>query len=264
MHISITAFLGFILGIALFSLAIILNTDNYLMFFSLSSLLLVLGGTLASAMISFEGRNVIKAVKEIGLTLIASKVNSKVLYEDVGTLIDWSKIIRQEGLIKLEHDVHISNSEINFLKQSYQYLVDGYKGIRLKNLMLHEQQYIYELNMVQAKVLMTMASSAPAFGMVGTLVGLIIMLNNMEGDSSQIGSGLAVALLTTLYGVLLAQLIFKPAARKVEQKQEMDFYRNQILMEGLVLLSEGSSPFIIEDAMNAYLEPQNQFNRTNR
>ncbi|QCU90252.1 motility protein A [Thiomicrorhabdus sediminis] len=264
MHISVSALLGFLLGVFLFISAIILNTNNLLMFFSLSSFLMVVGGTLASAMISYEGRNVLLAIKEIGYALVASKVNPVTFYKDVGTLIDWSQIARQEGVIKLEQAISIPSGELNFLKQSYTYLVNGYSGNKLKSLMLHQQQYIYERNMVQAKVLLTMASAAPAFGMVGTLVGLIIMLNHMEGDYSQMGSGLAIALLTTLYGVLLAQIVLKPAARKVEQKQDLEFYRNQILIEGLTLLSEGASPFVIEDAMNAYIEPKYQFSRTKR
>ena len=264
MHISVSALIGFILGISLFLAAIYFNTDNFLMFFSISSLGLVAGGTVAAAMVSYAGQNVLQAFKEIGYTVIASKVSPNKLYRDVGTLIDWSKIVRHEGMIRLENTIDIPNDELNFLKQSYQYLVNGYKGNKLKKLMLHQQQYIYELNMVQARVLMTMASAAPAFGMVGTLVGLIIMLDSIEADYTQIGSGLAIALLTTLYGVLLSQLLLKPAARRVEQKQDLEFYRNQILIEGLTLLSEGASPIEIEDAMNAYIDPKYQFNRTER
>lgn len=262
MHISVSALIGFILGISLFVSAIYFNTDNILMFFSLSSLGLVAGGTIAAAMISYAGRNVLKAFREIGYTLIASKISPHTLYQDVGTLIDWSKIVRHAGVIRLENTIDIPNDELNFLKQSYKHLVNGYKGEKLRSLMRHQQQSIYELNMVQAKVLMTMAAAAPAFGMVGTLVGLIIMLNSIDGDYTQIGSGLAIALLTTLYGVLLAQLLLKPAARKVEQNQDLEYYRNQILIEGLTLLSEGASPTVIEDAMNAYIEPKYQFNRT--
>lgn len=261
MHISFTALVGFILGLALFSAAVALNTDNYLMFFSLSSFAMVVGGTVASAMISFEGRNVLLSFKEIGATLSTAKVDPRKLYEDVGTLIDWSKIIRSQGLITLEKQVDLSKEGQTFLGQSFVYLLSGYKGAKLRLLLQHSRQSIYDQNMVQARVLMTMASAAPAFGMVGTLVGLIIMLNSMEGDPSQIGSGLAVALLTTLYGVLLAQLVLKPAARKVEQKQDLEAFRNQILAEGFVLLADGASPSLIEDAMNAYLDPRYQFSR---
>lgn len=261
MNISFSALIGFILGLGLFSAAVVFNTDNYLMFFSLSSLAMVVGGTVASAMISYEGRNVLLAFKEVSATMITAKVNPKKLYEDVGVLIDWSLIVRQQGLLCLEKQVDLSNEDKNFLTQSFIYLLTGYKGNKLRLLLANSRDAMYEQKMVQAKVLNTMAASAPAFGMVGTLVGLIIMLNSMEGDPSKIGGGLAVALLTTLYGVLLAQLVFKPAARKVEQKQDLEAFRNQVLTEGLVLLADGASPSMIEDSMNAYLEPNHQFSR---
>lgn len=262
MHISFTALMGYILGLGLFILAVYLNTDNYLMFFSLSSLLMVLGGTIAVAMISFEGINVLLALKEIFATLATAKVNTRKLYNDVGVLIDWAIIVRKEGLRTFENTVVLSKDEDqNFLGQSFLYLLSGYKGDKLMTLLEHTRQSMYDRRMTQAKVLMTMSSAAPAFGMIGTLVGLVIMLNSMDGDPSKIGSGLAVALLTTLYGVLMAQLIFKPAARKIEQKQDLEAYRNHILTEGIMLLAEGDSPTHIQDAMNAFLDPRYQFKR---
>lgn len=264
MHISLSALFGFFLGIGLFAAAVFFNTDNYLMFFSLSSLLMVLGGTVAAAMISYDGRYVGLAFKEIGLTMVTSKVNPVKLYEDVGILIDWAKIIRSQGLIKLEKVIDLPDEEQNFLNQSFVFLLSGYKGAHLYNLLQHSRESMYESNMRPAKVLMTMASTAPAFGMVGTLVGLIIMLNSMEGDPSKIGGGLAVALLTTLYGVLIAQLVLKPAARKLEHKQDLEAQRNSILTEGIVLLSEGASPLLIQDTMNSYLHPNFQFRRVHK
>ncbi|MBO1923838.1 MULTISPECIES: motility protein A [Thiomicrorhabdus] len=264
MNISISALFGFILGLGLFIAAIIFNTDNYLMFFSLSSLLMVIGGTIAAAMISYDGRYVMLAFKEIMFTMVSTKVNPIKLYEDVGDLIDWSKIIRKQGLVMLEKVIDMPEDGQSFLNQSFVFLLSGYKGGHLYNLLQHSRESIYDSNMRPAKVLQTMAATAPAFGMVGTLVGLIIMLNSMEGDPSKIGGGLAVALLTTLYGVLIAQLILKPAARKLEHKQDLEAQRNQILSEGIVLLSEGASPSLIEDTMNSYLHPKYQFRRAER
>ncbi|MBN2646341.1 MAG: MotA/TolQ/ExbB proton channel family protein [Thiotrichales bacterium] len=264
MNISISALLGFTLGLGLFILSIVLNTDNYLMFLSLSSLLMVTGGTIAAAMISYDGRYVTLAFKELLFTMVSTKVNPIKLYEDVGILIDWSKIIRKHGLVKLETLITLPEEGQSFLNQSIVFLLSGYKGPHLYSLLQHSRESIYESNMRPAKVLLTMATTAPAFGMVGTLVGLIIMLNSMEGDPSKIGSGLAVALLTTLYGVLLAHLLFKPAARKLEHKQDLEAQRNQILSEGIVLLSEGASPTLIEDTMNSYLHPKYQFRRAER
>lgn len=264
MKVSITAIVGIILGLGLFTLAVVFNTDNYLMFFSLSGLAMVVGGTIAAAMISFEGRYVLLAFRNILQTLMTAKVDPRMLYEDVGILIDWAMVVRREGLIHLEKKVDMDETDKNFLNRSFVYLLSGYQGNKLRVLLQHSKQSIYDRNMAQVKVLMTMASAAPAFGMVGTLIGLIIMLNSMEGDPSSIGTGMAIALLTTLYGVMLSQLILKPAARKVEQNQDLEAYRNQVLTEGMVLLSEGASPMMIEDAMNAFLDTDYQFKRADR
>ena len=101
---------------------------------------------------------------------------------------------------------------------------------------------------------------APAFGMIGTLVGLVIMLDKMGGDPSALGPGLAVALLTTLYGVMFARLIFLPVASKVQQREEIVRFRNYLVAEGLALLAERKGPRHIQDKMNSYLDPAIHFN----
>ena len=99
-----------------------------------------------------------------------------------------------------------------------------------------------------------MAEYAPAFGMIGTLVGLIIMLDNLGGDPAGIGQGLAMALVTTLYGVLLARLLFMPAANKSQQNHSIIRYRNYVMLEGFVMLAEDKSPRFIQDKLNAALD----------
>jgi chemotaxis protein MotA len=113
---------------------------------------------------------------------------------------------------------------------------------------------------VQVEILKAMASAAPAFGMIGTLVGLIIMLDNMGGDPSSLGKGLAVALLTTLYGVMFARIIFLPAATKILQREQIIRFRNYLVAEGLSLLADKKSPRYIQDRMNSYLDPAIHFN----
>ena len=100
-----------------------------------------------------------------------------------------------------------------------------------------------------------MAATAPAFGMIGTLVGLVLMLSTMSGDPSSIGKGLAVALLTTLYGVLAARLIFQPAGTKVLHREEIVRMRNYILLELFVMLSEERRPRYIRDRLRSFLDP---------
>ena len=104
-----------------------------------------------------------------------------------------------------------------------------------------------------------MASDAPAFGMIGTLVGLVVMLQSLGDDLSKLGQGLAVALLTTLYGVVSARMIFLPAAAKLEQKEQIHHFRNLMIAEGLVLLSEKQSPRYMQDRLNRFLDPAIHF-----
>ena len=117
----------------------------------------------------------------------------------------------------------------------------------------------FSRGIIQANILKSMAAAAPAFGMIGTLVGLIVMLQGLGADFSSLGSGLAVALITTLYGVLLAQLVFKPAASKVEQREQIRRFRNTLIAEGLALLAERRPPRYIQDMMNSYLDPSIHF-----
>ena len=99
------------------------------------------------------------------------------------------------------------------------------------------------------------AAGAPAFGMVGTLGGLNGMLGAMGGSPEDLGAGLAVAMLTTLYGVLFARVLFLPAASKMQQREQIFKFRNSILVEGFALLAEKKSPRFMQDALNAFLDP---------
>lgn len=113
----------------------------------------------------------------------------------------------------------------------------------------------YERDTTPARILMAMASHAPAFGMVGTLIGMVIMLGNFKGDMSGIGSGLAISLLATLYGVLTARMIYMPAAAKIMQKQDNLRFRNYLITEGMVMLVANRSARYIQDRLNSFLAP---------
>jgi chemotaxis protein MotA len=105
-----------------------------------------------------------------------------------------------------------------------------------------------------------MGGIGPAFGMVGTLVGMVMMMANLGGDPTAMGGSLAIALLATLYGVLSARLIWFPAAEKIKQREEIVRFRNYLVAEGLALLAERKSPRFIQDKMNSYLDPAIHFN----
>ncbi|HPN39462.1 MAG TPA: MotA/TolQ/ExbB proton channel family protein [Melioribacteraceae bacterium] len=258
-NIAIETLLGIILGFGLFFLSIAFSTDNFLMFFNLPSLLMVVGGTLAATMISFRGRYVMQALKELKGIFTPQNINPQTLYKEVENIINLARVLKTKGIVELENELQKSDIKDPFVKYGGELLVTGYKGDELRKMLNNFVETSFERSMVFSHILRTMASFAPGFGMLGTVIGLIIMLDKMGSNPSELGRGLAFALITTLYGVLLAQLILRPAAEKVKQKQEILRFRNLLITEGFVLLGENQDSMLIQDMLNSFLDPENHF-----
>ncbi len=139
-------------------------------------------------------------------------------------------------------------------------VVSGYSGEEVREILNNTIETTFGRNTVPVNIFKSMASASPAFGMIGTLVGLIVMLDNMGGDPTLLGPGLAIALVTTLYGILFARLIYMPAASKIMQREQIVRFRNYLVAEGLALLADRKSPRYIQDKMNSFLDPAIHFN----
>ena len=218
---SISTVAGLVIGIGLFLTSIAMATDNYLMFLSPSSLILVMGGTLATAFISYQGRYVLQALKEAGKILGHAKVNKHILVEEIRKLIGWAAVAKKGGVIALDQHLQKGAPDEYIVRYGTQLILSGYTADEVRVLMKNTIDSTFERAMIEVNVLRNMAATAPAFGMIGTLVGLIIMLQTMGDDSSSLGQGMAMALLTTLYGVLLARLLFQPASDKILHREEI-------------------------------------------
>lgn len=251
---------GVFVALGLFFGSIVANTDNYLLFLSASSLFMVVGGTLASMFISYEPRYVFLSLKLIWRIIFSPKVGRNLLKSEVGRIIKWAYTVQKNGVPALEAEAMRATRGDKFLRFGIEMVVSGYTGEEVREIMTNTIETTYGRNTVQVNILKSMASAAPAFGMIGTLVGLIIMLDNMGGDPSNLGKGLAVALLTTLYGVMFARIIFLPTATKVLQREQIVKFRNYLVVEGLALLADKKSPRYIQDKMNSYLDPSIHFN----
>lgn len=258
--ISISTLFGIILGFGLFAYAVVTNTSQYYMFWSLSSLMLVLGGTLAATMISYEGRYVWRSLGTLTQVVVPTRVNPKVLNNEVEQIINWGKIAAKYGISKLEEEFAKTERDANsFLRHCIHLFLAGYKEEDLRGKLTTMMNTTFERNMVQATVLNTMANIAPGFGIIGTLVGLIIMLSELDGGKSNLGMGLALALITTLYGVILAQLLFKPASRRAEQKEQILKFRNSLIIDAFMLLVARANSHQIQDHLNSFLDPEIHF-----
>ena len=255
---SFTTFIGVIIGFGLFILSIVMETNNYVIFVSFSSLLMVVGGTLAATLIGQEARYVWLACRGMLSIMTVQRVGRNVLNREVGRIIRWGYLVQSGGVLALEEEANKVQGD-EFLHFGVELILSGNDGDEVRDILLNVAATTYERNTVQVNILKSMGATAPAFGMIGTLVGLIIMLDSMGEDPSKLGSGLAIALNTTLYGVLLARLVFIPAAWKIEQRQQIGRFRNELMAEGLALLADQTSPRTIQDRMNSFLDPAIRF-----
>ncbi|MBL4615828.1 MAG: MotA/TolQ/ExbB proton channel family protein [Magnetovibrio sp.] len=260
MGASLSTIFSLMIAFGLFLGAIIMETDNYVIFLSLTSFVMVVGGTMAATFVSYEPRYVILSLKLIGRILFTPKMGRDILKAEVGRMIRWSYIVQKGGPPALEAEAMKSTKNDKFLKFGVEMVISGYSGAEVRDIMTNLIETTFGRNTVQVFILKFMASSSPAFGMIGTLIGLVIMLDKMGDDPTQLGPGLAIALITTLYGVLLARLVYIPAANKIMQREQIVRFRNYLVAEGLILMADRKSPRFIQDKMNSYLDPAIHFN----
>jgi len=256
---SIGTIAGIIAGIGLFLGAIFIATDNFLMFVDAPSFIMVVGGACAAGFISYEARYVILAYKALIQIYTAPAISRNLLKAEVGRIIRWGYTVQKSGTPGLEAEIKKLKNSDKFLAFGVDCVVAGYSAAEIRDILTTTIESTFGRNMAPVKVLQMLGGACPAFGMIGTLVGLVIMLGNLD-DPAALGPALAVAMITTLYGVLFARLIFLPAALYGEQREQIVRFRNYLVLEGLTLLADKKSPRYIQDRMNSYLDPAIHFN----
>ncbi len=237
-----------------------MSTDQYGTFVDWPSLLMVLGGTVASAFMSYQSRYVILAFKTIGWMFRKPKSTREGLNTEIMRLIKWAYLVQQKGLPALENEIKSLQNDDGLLDYCLTVVMTAHKPEDLRAMMETAVESEFERRTVPVQVLRMMASTSPAFGMIGTLVGLVVMLQNFGADMSAIGSGLSLALITTLYGIVFARLFYLPAANKLQQKEEIQRFRNYLVAEGLLMLAEKRGPRFMQDRLNSFLDPSIHFN----
>lgn len=256
--VSIATVAGTFFGFSLVLGAIAHGTNNYLSFLSMEGFLIVIGGTIANAYMSYQARYVALAFQAMVEMIKKPVATREGLNSEIMRLIKWAYLVHSKGLPGLEGEVGNKIKE-PLLRYGVDLVVTGYEPEVIRTMMNTAVEADFERSCAPATVLRNMASTAPAFGMVGTLVGMVIMLQNIQADMSMIGTGLAVALLATLYGIIVARLMCLPAADKLMQKEEIRRFRNYMMTEGLVLLAEKQSPRYMQDKLNSFLDPAIHF-----
>ena len=249
--------MGAAFGLLLVLGSIVMSAHGFLAFFSVEGLMIVVGGVMAVAFMSFQASDVHKALRAISNMLKESPITHEDLHRDTMDIIGWGRVVKQKGIRALEASIGKSGIEDTFVRYGLNMVVSEYTPEEVRSMMETAADACYERDSIPVDILEAMASHAPAFGMVGTLVGMVTMLCHLSGDITGIGSNLAIAFLSTLYGVVSARMVYVPAASKLRQEVEKSRFRNQLITEGMVMLVNNKSPMCIRDRLNSFLRPEN-------
>jgi chemotaxis protein MotA len=238
--------------VSAFSLVIsaIMFGGSLSMFFEIRSLMIVVGGTIGAAMINYPLPDMLKVTKVVKNAFFIKPSTAKEL---IGNFVNLAGTARREGILALETALNDINDD--FMKKGLQLSVDGLEPVSIKDILDTEVENIKDRHKLGADIFTTLGTFAPAMGMVGTLIGLVQMLQTME-DPSSIGPAMAIALLTTFYGSVMANIVCLPIAGKLKNKSAEEVMMKGLMSEGIMSIAKGDNPRLLEQKLNAFLAPE--------
>lgn len=218
-------------------------------FINIPSVAMVVGGSFAALMIA----NPLPRIMKVGVFFKhVINVQNFEVERIITTLVKFSEKARRDGLLALEDELEMVEEE--FLKKGIQFVVDGTDPEIIKTMLYNELNQQQERHTVGIKIFADWGTLAPAFGMIGTLAGLIAMLANLS-DADAIGSGMSLALITTMYGSIIANFLMIPIKLKLEDRDAEETLVKEIIIEGILSIQSGDNPRILEAKLVSFLAP---------
>lgn len=250
---DITTIVGLVCCLVVVFFGIVTGADGFAAlphFADAPSVFITMGGSIFCMILQSKGfPEYINDMKSISIALKKKELNQA---DAIKNVIDLSNVARKEGLLALEEAAN--SIEDDFLKKGIMLIVDGTDPELVRNIMQTELDAVDTRHNEKIAFWANWAGMGPAWGMIGTLIGLVNMLYNMD-DMSSIGPNMAVALLTTLYGSLLANWICVPVSFKLQMKNAEEITMKQIMVEGLLSIQAGENPRVIEEKLKSFLSP---------
>lgn len=244
--------IGLVMGFSLVLSAIVFQ-GSISIFFSVSSLLIVVGGIFSSSFANYSIEEVKKTFKLLFNTLPKSGADSRT---DIEIMSMFARRIRKAGKLAVEED--IVNISDTYLKNGMTLIVDGFEEDVVVRILDNQLQSDQELLDKSVQILAKMAEYAPAFGMIGTVIGLILMLQNIT-DPETLGAGLSIALLTTLYGTIFANMIFNPLSGKLDYVGTKQINRRKLFQMAIISILAEDNPRVMESKLINLLAPDERF-----
>lgn len=246
--VDIATITGLILGVVLVGLAILMG-GSLPAYINGPSVLIVVGGAMAATMIAFPLKRVLALPKVILKALFNKPADPMSVIEQ---LVEFAEIARRDGILALEGMT--DEMEDSFIVTGIQMAVDGTDPEVIEKVMETELEQLMERHEAGKNLLETIGRFAPAFGMIGTLIGLVAMLSNMD-DPSKIGAGMAAALLTTLYGAMIANMAALPMADKLAARSSEEVLIKTIIIQGVMSIQAGDNPRNVQAKLMTFIPP---------
>jgi chemotaxis protein MotA len=253
--------IGLLAGITIIVIGILQSGGKLFWFFSFNSILIVVGGTLAATMVNLP----LKAVRNI--FNILKNVFKGEVYDYVGIIneiVEKAQKARKDGLLSLEAD--LPNMREGFFKNGIELAINERESSRLRTFLNLEMNNIASRHIAGQELFLYMGSYAPAFGMLGTVLGLIVMMNNFAGSGEEVSasydvsekfaqllSGMGLALITTFYGVFMANMIFLPIGGKLKRISENELMLKNIVVEGIISIHAREHPLLIKEKLMTFV-----------
>ncbi len=241
---DIASLLGFVLGIGIIATAIVVGGDMML-FINIPALLIVIGGTFGVTLMRLSITDFFRSFSVLGRAFFNKREDSNELIKEAVRL---ANIARKNGLLALDEE-EISNS---FMKKGIDLCVDGYDPDFVKKMLQHDINRMVSRNKIGQDMWKGVGNLAPAMGMIGTLVGLVQMLSNLS-DPTNIGPAMAVALLTTLYGAIIANCFALPVVDKLASVLNYEKENREIVLDTINGIQEGINPKVLESLLYSYI-----------
>lgn len=250
-ELDIASIAGMLLGVFMFAFGVISNAgvSGLQNMWDTASFIITFGGSIAGTLASNKLSDFINGLKSITLTFKDEVQDPSAVIQHI---IDLSNTARKEGLLALEEAANEIDDE--FLKKGIMLVVDGTDPELVRGIMETDLSCIEGRHKKMIAVWEKWAELGPAWGMIGTLIGLILMLNDMD-DPSTIGPAMAVALVTTLYGSLIANWLCNPIASKLKINNDAEMMMKEITVEGILSIQAGENPRVIEEKLKSFLAP---------
>lgn len=243
---DLTSLIGIVLGMGAVVGGQVLEGGSLMALVQPTAFIIVMGGTMGAVLLSFPGKDLMIALQSLPACFLGPKVDAKVIIE---LLVNLALKARKEGILSLQSE--IAGIEDPFLRKGLELMTDGTDPQLLRDLLETELGFFEEEVTLAGKVWETAGGYTPTVGILGAVLGLIHVMENLS-DPSKLGSGIAVAFVATVYGVGFANLIFIPLGSKVKLKRKEEVVMREMMIEGILAIQAGESPSFIQEKLRVF------------